>query len=212
MTIAMSYFDRMLWKVVSCDAPEPCHELLAVATLYLAVKLFEKRRCNILRDFVLMSRNQLTAQQITGMESELLSMLSWHVHPTTPQLFSFYFLKLLSKSSSLVGKKYARNILEMANFIIELAVFDNSLVQEKPSAIAGASILIAMQTSDDNEVSCADNSSFLVKVLSTEGGASRLSIVEEKLRAYLNDHSTTIEEIRASLNPVASFPKSRGSF
>ena len=160
VTVAISYFDRMLWKSIATNYPTLCHELLAVTSIYLAVKLFERaeKRSYLLRDLVLMSRKKFNKEQIINMESEILSTLSWHVHPTTPQLFSFHFLRVVSRNVA----KYAirngttaaslrrfdsstRKVLEMANFIIELSSFESSLVQERPSAIAAASIRLAIK-------------------------------------------------------------------
>lgn len=184
VTIAMSYFDRMLWKAASYNTVPPCHELLAVTSVYLAVKLFEtmavKRSC-LLRDLVLMSRRKFDKEKIIAMEAEILSGLSWHVHPTTPQLFSFYFLKFLSRNINSRSKHYLRThdvpthdecpqiergdidsslrkVLEMANFLIELSLFDSSLVEEKPSIIAGAAILIALKGIDSNTTNGCEKS------------------------------------------------------
>ena len=232
VTIAMSYFDRMLWKAVSNSSPPPCHELLAVTCIYLAVKLFERmdRRSYLLRDLVLMSRRKFTKEEIVEMEAEILSTLSWHVHPTTPRLFSFYFLRVMSRNaarsaarngaSSTLARSFdssIRKVLEMANFIIELSSFESAVVQERPSAIAGAAIRLAMKElkldaqiptsvfcdhdTTSMNTSCCTHSDCLLNmvcdILPSE--TTDLYTVEEKLSAFLQSHTTTLGDIQASL-------------
>jgi len=198
----MSYYDRI---DSATDGEEPCHELLAVTSLYLAVKLFEKKRGflgGLLCDFVVMSKGRFVAEDITKMEMEILELLLWRVHPTTPQLFSCHFLKLFSRSSSM-SKSSIQMILEVSNFIIELALFDSSLIIEKPSSIASAAILIAMKGMNDTKKSKAAQASFITMTLSVGHACPEedLSTLEDKMNGCYESHTKAIlREIQASLD------------
>jgi hypothetical protein len=237
----MSYFDRMLWQKeatsLSCSSPLCNTELLAVTCVYLAVKLFERmeKRSYLLRDLVLMSREKFTKEQIIEMESQILSSLSWHVHPTTSQLFSFHFLKLISRNALIhaahngttvkIVENFDRNIrkvLEIANYIIELATFDSSLVNERPSTIAGAAIQLAMKElklknlpgatdifhhgmyaantntgrRQTNQWCSKKNNSYLLSIYDILPSETSLCFVEAKLQAFLESHTSTLGELQ----------------
>jgi Cyclin, C-terminal domain len=73
----------------------------------------------------------------------LHSALSWKVHPPTAYCFGKHILYLLPYSSVTLDDRHA--ILELARFLTELSVIDYFFVIHKPSVVAFAAILNAME-------------------------------------------------------------------
>jgi Cyclin, C-terminal domain len=73
----------------------------------------------------------------------LHSALSWRVHPPTAYCFGKHILYLLPCTSVTLDDRHA--ILELARFLTELSVIDYFFVIHKPSVVAFAAILNAME-------------------------------------------------------------------
>jgi Cyclin len=186
VTMAMCYIDRVLWRKVSRlllvegivrtnttdttsrtesrrnhqqDKNKSFLQLLAVASLYLAIKLFEKHYPihNMLVDLVLMSKGKFSADEIIGMESYILKELEWNVvHVPVPQHFLHHLLKLAYVSFPAMNKSSANKIMNHANYFIEVVAFDNSFAQESASVIASAALLISIQQLLANDTYASD--------------------------------------------------------
>ena len=68
--------------------------------------------------------------------------LSWHVHPPSAYCFAKHMLFLLPHSSIADDVRY--DVLELARFLTELGVIDYFFVAHRPSDVAIAAILNAM--------------------------------------------------------------------
>ena len=75
--------------------------------------------------------------------SSLYRALSWQVHPPTAYCFGKHMLYLLPSTAVSMDDRHA--ILELARFLTELSVIDYFFVIHKPSVVALASILNAME-------------------------------------------------------------------
>jgi hypothetical protein len=200
VTIAMSFMDRVLWKKASRLVLEGSVDtstnsldsrtkddlqLLAVASLYLAIKLFEKHNHihEMLFDFVLMSKGKFSANEITGMESYILKELEWNVlHKPMPQQFLHHVMKLACLSYPGMSKASARQIMNHANYFIEVVVFDNSFAKVHASVIASAALLISVKLTNDAYASYAvratlDNTVMTRKPLSSHSSCGCMSIM-----------------------------------
>jgi len=171
VTIAMSYTDRVLWRKVSqlqggttdkdsigssrgssYEDHTSFLQLLAVASLYLAIKLFEKHRQihEMLFDFVLMSKGKFSADEITRMESRILTDLEWNVvQMPIPQQFMYHFMKFTCLSFPSMSKTSARKIMNHANYFMEVIAFDNAFAHVNASVIASAALMIAIKLIND---------------------------------------------------------------
>lgn len=69
--------------------------------------------------------------------------LSWHVHPPTAYCFAKHILYVLPYASVTMDVRY--DILEHARFLTELCVIDYYFVIHRPSAVALAALLNAME-------------------------------------------------------------------
>lgn len=203
--IAMSYFDRMLLSSSEEDEAENSNELIAVASLYIAVKLYEHRsKRGILNDLVHMSRRRFAAQDIIAMEFTMLKALSWHVHPTIPQSFVQRFLELFPRSCPSISKGQIKKVFDMSSYILELCLFDSDLVNEKPSTIATAAIIFALEGIDATKVSMQSQQSFIRDLISFE--QTNLASVSSRIFDFLSyHHGFKLMEIRASIDPNGIF-------
>jgi hypothetical protein len=118
-------------------------QLLAMTCLYLSVKLNEYKHLLIpgskssMDTILLLSRGFFTLEQMEKMECDVLQRLQWHVHPPTPQLFVKHFLFFLSIEQ--------HEVHDLSQFMVELSVMDYFFVAYKPSEIAIAGILNAIE-------------------------------------------------------------------
>lgn len=137
----MSHLDRYL-----AGFPGPVDknlfQLLAMTCLYLSIKLNEYKHMLIpgstssMDTILQLSRGFFTLEQMEKMEYDVLQRLQWHVHPPTPQLFVKHFLFFLSVED--------HEIHDLAQFMVELSVMDYYFVSFKPSEVAIASLLNAL--------------------------------------------------------------------
>mmetsp|Transcript_18423 Transcript_18423/g.29951 ORF Transcript_18423/g.29951 Transcript_18423/m.29951 type:complete len:166 (+) Transcript_18423:3-500(+) len=77
------------------------------------------------------------------MESAMLHSLQWHLHPPTPHAFCNDFLRLVPDKG--ISLRTRADMTELALFLTELSVCDYWFVKRKPSSIAMASILSAIE-------------------------------------------------------------------
>ena len=142
VSIAMSHVDRYL---ASCptSVDKTFFQLLAMTCLYLSVKLNEYKHLLIpgsrssMDTILQLSRGFFTLEQMEKMEYDILQRLQWHVHPPTPQLFVKHFLFFLSIEE--------HEVHDLSQFMVELSVMDYFFVSYKPSEIAIAGVLNAIE-------------------------------------------------------------------
>lgn len=136
--------DRYLSVSNAHDIEKKEFQLLAMTSLYLAVKLYEPGYLAVsgsksTMDAILkLSRGFYTLEQMEKMEYELLQRLQWHVHPPTPHIFARHFLPPNSTEYHAIE--------DLASFMIELSVMDYFFVSYKASELAMAALLCAMDT------------------------------------------------------------------
>eukprot|EP00980_Cylindrotheca_fusiformis_P014373 scaffold3827_cov179-Cylindrotheca_fusiformis.AAC.37 len=139
--IAMSHMDRYLASYPT-PVDKNMFQLLAMTCLYLSIKLNEYKHLLIpgskstMGTILQLSRGYFTLQEMQKMEYEVLQRLQWHVHPPTPQVFVKHFLYFVSLEDA--------ETHDLAQFMAELSVMDYFFVNYKPSEVAIASILNAM--------------------------------------------------------------------
>lgn len=142
VSIAMSHLDRYL-AVYPSAVDKNLFQLLAMTCLYLSVKLNEYKHLLIpgskssMDTILQLSRGFFTLEEMEMMEYDVLQRLQWHVHPPTPQLFVKHFLFFLSIEQ--------HEVHDLSQFMVELSVMDYFFVSYKPSEIAIAGILNAIQ-------------------------------------------------------------------
>lgn len=154
VAISLSYLDRFL-SYYSCD--RRTFKLAATASLFLAVKLHEPRKTDLMGILSDLSRGEFSMEDVIRMEREFLDALTWKLNPPTPGVFVGHFLHLLSVP---VDSEVTRSISALAAFFTELAVCDYSFVNVNSSIIAVASILNAMETIKSKEFTRKSKNAF----------------------------------------------------
>jgi hypothetical protein len=137
----MSHLDRYLSSYPS-PVDKNMFQLLAMTCLYLSIKLNEYKHLLIpgskssMDTILQLSRGFFTLKEMEKMEYNILQRLQWHVHPPTPQCFVKHFLFVLSMEDA--------ETHDLAQFMAELSVMDYFFVSYKPSEVAIAALLNAM--------------------------------------------------------------------
>jgi len=127
-----------------------------MTSLYLSIKLHttghSQRKRLVMSDLVNLGRGVFSPQDIVNSEVEILSSLSWYVHPATPHAFMRELLVLLSE---IIDSERRDHIAHTATYLIELTSCDYALsTKQRPSSIAIASIAYAIEiTATTNEES-----------------------------------------------------------
>lgn len=158
VSVAMSYLDRYL---ATRTVNRRIFQLAAMTALYLAIKLFEpgKLRMSSLID---LSRGYFLAEHIVTMEDSMLQSLHWHVHPPTPFAFCRDLMRLVSGDIS-PGARHDVN--ELSRFMTELSVCDYWFVTKKPSSVALASIINAVELQGPRRIDPRYKVEFLHRVV-----------------------------------------------
>jgi hypothetical protein len=131
--------------------------------------------------------------------------LQWHVHPPTAYCFSKHMLLLLPASS--VNLETRHTLLELARFLTELSVIDYYFVIHKPSTVALAALMNAMDEIPGASLGMKD--SFiqeLCKVTGQDLSGDELAACRKRLRQLYEQGGyahPNITEMRAeSVSPI----------
>lgn len=141
VSTAMNHLDRYLGEY-NGTVDKNHFQLLAMTCLYLSIKLNEYKHLLIpgskssMDTILQLSRGFFTLKEMENMEFEVLQRLQWYVHPPSAQLFVKHFLFIISVEE--------QELHDLAQFMIELSVMDYFFVSYKPSEIAIAALLNAM--------------------------------------------------------------------
>lgn len=161
VSIALNYLDRVFADTTTktgASVPRKEFQLVAVTTLYLAIKLHgetdaregapRKLRINA---FVELSRGLFSVETIEATERSILATLEWRVNPPTAVAFIVSLLRLLPETFKHPGHgSVASPIFEMARYLTELSVCVSSFsFQFKSSEIAYAAILCSIDALRD---------------------------------------------------------------
>ena len=159
VSIGMSYLDRYLCtpkgRSALCNRKE--YQLAAMTALYVAIKLHEplEMETSLLAD---LSRGCYTEMEFVEMEQVLLQAVKWRVNGPTVLAFLAHLWALLP---SAVHQHTGLALYEYARFQTELAIAEQTLVFTKPSELALAAILNALEGLDDKLFSSKARSKFI---------------------------------------------------
>ena len=146
VAVALSYLDRYL---ATRHVNKRIFQLAAMAALYLAIKLYEPAVLRI-SSLIKLSRGYFKVEHIAAMEKSILQALSWRVHPPTSLAFARYFMHLLPFDCS---QSVKHGIMETTRFLTELSVCDYFFITHKPSSIAIAALLNAIELTNSSKLS-----------------------------------------------------------
>lgn len=186
VSISMSYLDRFLGtrkgRYALLDRKD--YQLVAMTTLYMAIKLHEplEMETSLLAD---LSRGAYNEVEIMNMEQSVLDALNWRIQGPTVLAFVQHFLALLPDS---VPPAVATAIMDYARFQTELVTPNYSLVACQQSHVALAAILNAIEGMDQSMLSLREQGAFL-RTVEKFSGLLREDVedVQEVLNSILLD-------------------------
>jgi hypothetical protein len=164
--IGMSYLDRYALKFPSdCGLRERC-QLVALTSLYIAVKLHDAKRNGTIAFFAKLSQGCFTIYDIQKVEERILHGLDWLMNPPTPQSFLFVFVNLTSFIIPQFDRSLIKHIYEVANYVSELSFVHTAGNRTKASTLACASFLIAVREANENIIPNGYKSVIVCRILS----------------------------------------------
>lgn len=133
--LAVGYLDRFLSVDHVKNGPLPAHllQLVCIACMFLAAK-YEEIMYPCVADFVRMTDNCFTRQQLLQMESRVLNSLQFSMNAPTAHAFLTPLLRV-SKANNTAK--------QLACFIAELTLLDYDMIKYRPSVLASAAVLLA---------------------------------------------------------------------
>lgn len=146
VSVAMSYVDR--YSSIH-TVNRRIFQLAAMTALYLAIKLYESSVSIHPSSLIHLSRGYFFDHHIIAMEESMLQTLGWHVHPPTPYSFVREMMYFLPGQMS-HQDRYDTN--DIARFLTELSVCDYWFVSKKPSNIALASLINALELQGEPKI------------------------------------------------------------
>jgi hypothetical protein len=174
VAIAMSLLDRFL----SCRGTNSVaqqafdcrktYQLACMGALFMAIKLNERSDIDS-AVFAQLSRDNYSPIQVAEMEATILKALQWRVTAPTSLSFLKYFMALLPQELKNLVKttqfsssstSHLSNITDLCAFQIDLAVGDYALVTQKPSTIAMAALINAIDAQDFSRLVDDDHHDF----------------------------------------------------
>lgn len=143
VAVSLSLLDRFL---ASCRCDRTSFKLAATTTLHLAVKLLYPCKLGDLGILSDLSRGEFDMHDVAEMEAHILQSLHWQLHPPTVVAFASILLDYVLIDRSLnMSSTDIDDLYDIASFFTELAVCDYYFVTMKPSGLALACILNALE-------------------------------------------------------------------
>jgi hypothetical protein len=143
VVIGMTYLDKYLCTLkgseVLCNRKE--YQLAAMTALYVAIKLHEplEMETSLMAE---LSRGVYTEMEFVDMEQTILQAVHWRVSGPTALGFVQQFMALLP---STVHPDVGNLIFDYARYQTELAICEHQFVAIRPSVVAFAVVLNAME-------------------------------------------------------------------
>lgn len=190
--ISLNYLDRVCAASNTMEllGDKRRYQLLAMAALYLAIKLHggmdirdPQVESSIIETILHLGRDQFSAEELKAMEVESLQHLQWRLNPPTPQAFLMYLLELFP-----VEEK--EEINDIALYTIELSVHDYYLVPAKASTLALTAICNAMQM-------LGHSSDWIAKIRGDilQDESNTIHLCKERLHLLYANTGTKLEDI-----------------
>mmetsp|Transcript_8984 Transcript_8984/g.19464 ORF Transcript_8984/g.19464 Transcript_8984/m.19464 type:complete len:350 (-) Transcript_8984:232-1281(-) len=211
VAIGMNYLDRFL----STSSPRAFRalqdkkefQLVAMTTMYIAVKLFEPLAMNA-GLFALISHGCYTETDVVEMEREILESLSWRVNGSTTHAFLSHLMVLLPPSAYGYDETTAMTLLDFSRFQAEIAVSDYDLSLQKPSTVALASILNSIEGIEKSLLPACSRFQFFKLIADVSGlnpFSTRVNSVRARLLELFFKNSGYVLPQIANLTPVERF-------
>mmetsp|Transcript_19512 Transcript_19512/g.39503 ORF Transcript_19512/g.39503 Transcript_19512/m.39503 type:complete len:347 (-) Transcript_19512:142-1182(-) len=186
VSVSLNHADRFMASILASGGSicKRRFQSISVTALYLTLKLqgmssgrvdaeSGRKRLLSIRTFVELSRGILSIESLEVEEEKMMKGLGYLLNPPTPVKFVEYLVHFLAqgKNSSSISRhalptskvddRTLHYTYELARYFTELAVFERALSTGlKPSCIAYASILNAMDAMDARALSASTKDDF----------------------------------------------------
>jgi len=171
------------------------YQLVTVTALYISIKLNEQTTFGS-QDFTAASRGTYSLEDIEGMELKILHSLSWRLCPPTSLQVGNQILSLmLAGEASIKLEPGTLDLLQKeVAFQTENAVRDYYFVTHRPSTIAAAAIINAIESVSNHD--CGFLTAALISILRTCSFEPAVVLMEVRqhllrLTSKNNDSQTT---------------------
>ena len=209
VAVSMSYLDRFL----STSRPsarralmyKKDYQLAAMTCLYIAIKLFEP----LAMDTALLSsisQGCYSESDISDMEQEILTGLSWRLNGPTSHDFLSHILEALPYSAPKSCDSITQTLADFSRFQVELAVSDYDLAIQKPSIVALAAILNSAEGVDGSlfRTQCRRQYiNFISNELGMDPFSSQVNAVRTRLLHLFSKNSGYEMPQIANFTPIA---------
>lgn len=129
--LAVSLIDRYL---AALPVPRACLQLVGVVCMFVAAK-FEQINPPQVADFVYITDNTYTKEEVLSMECTLLSALSFNIAVPTQA----HFLDYLLRANQCVVEEYRA----LVHYLLDLALIDVRVIKYAPSKLVSAALLLS---------------------------------------------------------------------
>jgi len=209
--------DNVAGVVLTASQNRDEYQLVALTALILAIKLYE--RLNIQPEHVsYLSRGRCTSDEVIKMEMIMLAALEWRVCTADKADYVDVFLDVMfpTKKYKMLGLdgKYISDgdcvdddhlllsgLKDLANLQIQLSDFESSFSTLKPSMVAFAAVINAVEMKKDEILSKVDQHMFLESVQSLMHRMYNDPLNTNKEREQL---ARTVERLRVLVDPSAA--------
>ena len=170
------------------------YQLAAMSSLYLALKVFDSpaQRIIKLESLIKLGTGRFGEEDIVSMELQIISALQWRLHPPT---IACFFQQYKSVLRPLVSKKTMKSVDRESLSIIELLVSRESFLATEPSTLAFATILVAIEKSEDIDMTISQLNSFLNQmsnISSLDGSSACLNQASQDISYALLESSSSL--------------------
>jgi hypothetical protein len=212
--VGMSMYERYIVKF-QCSDMHQC-QLLALAALYIAVKIYEERKKDTLSFFCNLSAGRFSERDIETMEIKLLTGFDWLVNPPSPQAFIYLYIRFLATKLTEESRSFGvcTCIYDVANYISELCLLQTNVRDQSASTIASASFLLAVRGINEHWLAnCRRRSEVIEEILALDisDESSVVDSVSKLIEANLSSSNDclSLQEIYMRLDPNQAVYKER---
>eukprot|EP00249_Psilotum_nudum_P023718 c28960_g1_i4 orf=981-2432(-) len=128
---------NLIDRYLSCECVLRKNLQLVGVTAMLVASKYEEIWAPEVQDFVFISDNAYTREQVLKMEKDMLNKLKFNLTVPTPYVFLKRFLKVAASDGQMDM---------MAFFLVELSLTEYVMLRSSPSLLAAAAVYTAQQT------------------------------------------------------------------
>lgn len=129
---AMMFFDLVVARTCKHHKGQDELRLLAVTCLFISIKIFSSDSYWCAKRMAHMSGNAFPPRSIVEEENNVLNLLHWRMNPPLPNDFLQFFFSVMESPCD--------ELMDRAEYLVELSVLDSYFLAYRPSRIALAAL------------------------------------------------------------------------